>query len=249
MRDPVYALHGSDRLTGDISLENIELGISFVRDAEDMFTKWPEERWEFVDWPRDAMRYIPALSHASYLVRSSAARALGECYMSCLNAGHRNIPSGGEILTEMGLRERGTAGIAGSFLHGAHWSWEQKKFSTDGFDVRGWFLDTLRNSEVERDTPGGQTLEFYAHELFAADPNAISAMLQMGRRNLAVMTATQDPSQVDTIRQVLETMARSRDPEVSQAIQKYLEHPMDHWGTEFLSGTRFGNPRIFPLDA
>ncbi len=70
--------------------------------------------------------------------------------------------------------------------------------------------------------PHIQTLEFYAHELFAFDPNAIRGFMEMGRRDLAVMTATEDPRAIPELLPVLKEMAASSDPAVAASIREYL---------------------------
>ena len=59
-----------------------------------------------------------------------------------------------------------------------------------------WFLDVLRTSGRERTVPYGQSLEFYAHELFDLDAGAIEEFLMMGRKKLAAMTATESPHKI-----------------------------------------------------
>ena len=103
-----------------------------------------------------------------------------------------------------------------------------------------WMLATLRESRQEPEMPHCLSLAFYAHELFDKDANAIEAMLKMGRRGLAVYTATQSPEHVEAIRPTLERMASSDDAEIAQAIQTYLAKPSHHNGTQFLTGPAFG---------
>lgn len=99
--------------------------------------------------------------------------------------------------------------------------------------MRAWFLETLRTSrQPEPETPHLQTLEFYAHEFLSGDADAIRELLQMGRLELAVMTATEEPEAIDHLLPVLTEMAASEDPRVSAAIRKYLAEREQHAGLD-----------------
>ena len=74
------------------------------------------------------------------------------------------------------------------------------------------------------------TLEFFAHELFARDASAIREFLYMGRKELALMTATEEPEAIPESLPVLNEMASSDDVEVSTAIRKYLVIRSHHAG-------------------
>lgn len=94
-------------------------------------------------------------------------------------------------------REAIAPGIAGPFLNGANWSVAPEEWAQFGgdIDMKSWFIETLRVSSVEPKVPHIQTLEFYAHELFAFDVDAVREFWKMGRCDLAVMTATEEPMQ------------------------------------------------------
>jgi hypothetical protein len=87
---------------------------------------------------------------------------------------------------------------------------------------------------VEPHVPHIQTLEFYAHELFASDVNAIREFLKMGRRHLAVMTATEEPNAIPELLPVLTEMAASSDPALAAAIREYLSAESHHAGLSHL---------------
>ena len=82
--------------------------------------------------------------------------------------------------------------------------------------------------------PHIQTLEFYAHELFAFDENAVREFLKMGRRDLAVMTATEEPDAIPELLPVLKEMCASSDPAVAAAIREYLSVGSHHAGLNHL---------------
>ncbi len=237
--EPVFALHRLGRLAGEFSLGNIDLAVSFAMERRAM-DRWPEERWSFVKWSRDAETFWAAMDHSSYMVRASAAEPLGSLFLGCMQNGVVDVPSVDELMEKIGAFERKIPGIAGAFLQESEWSFGTWADFAGDFDMRHWMLDTLRHSKRERSAPGQQTLDFYAHELFQDDPDAIRAMLDMGRRNLAVLTATQDPNAINSLRDVLDSMAQSDDPVASRAIQTYLEQRHHHAGCEFLPHPWFG---------
>jgi hypothetical protein len=103
-----------------------------------------------------------------------------------------------------------------------------------GFDLRSWFLDTLRLAKLEPDLPEILTIEFYAHEYFALDEDAIREMLRMGRKRLAVMTATQGYEAIDQMSGVLQEMANSDDTDVARAIREYLKVRRPHAGMQYM---------------
>jgi len=132
--------------------------------------------------------------------------------------------------------EKKSPGIAGAFLDGASWSIETREwasFSAD-VDMEDWFLATLRQSGRETEAPHIQSLEFYAHELFAFNATAIRELLRMGRKELAVMTATEEPDAIPELLPVLNEMAASGDPAVSAAIREYLSSRSHHAGLHHL---------------
>ena len=71
---------------------------------------------------------------------------------------------------------------------GSHWTNDWAGDSA--YDYRAWFLNVLRTSERELDMPHEQ-LEFYAHEFFSGDAEAIEEFIGMGRKKLALMAATE----------------------------------------------------------
>jgi hypothetical protein len=232
MPDPVLWLHWSRRLAGEISLQNIELAVSLDGESERM-QRWPEGRWSVARWERDSSPYIQLISHSSYLVRGAAGYALGSVYKGTAT---KNAPPISDVLAMVQRMEIVNPGIAGPFIEGAsfleEFEWNER---AEGFDARTWFLETLRRSAREPQLPHLISLEFFAHEFFRADAEAIREMLRMGRRHLAVMSATEEPRVIPQLLPVLEEMAASTDPEVSAAIKTYLADPSTHAGLHHLS--------------
>ena len=81
-------------------------------------------------------------------------------------------------------------------------------------------------------SPG--SLEFYAHEWFARDADGIREFLKMGRSELAVMTATEDPGAIHELLPVLNEMLGSSDIRVTAAIRDYLAEHSTHAGSQHL---------------
>ena len=136
-------------------------------------------------------------------------------------------------------QEHKHAGVAGPFLTGADLlsntfdSWLAKWSAPAGFDMRAWFLETLRSSSREPDIPRLIGLEFFAHELFRCDAAAIEEMLNMGRDRLAVLTATEDTYCIDQLMPLLTKMSQSSNPRIASAIQMYLKERSTHAGMSF----------------
>ena len=198
---------------------------------------WPDERWDVAIWERDRSPYLALLDDASHLVRAAAADALGALFFGTRVKGP--VDRGPELPATLAFiqsEEIKRPGVAGPFLDGANWSTadEWDGFGA-GFDMKSWFLETLDRSAREPVIPKIQTLEFYAHELFCADAAAIRRFLSMGRRELAVMTATEAPETIDDLMPVLQEMASSDDLQISSAIREYLETRCTHAGLHHLT--------------
>jgi len=240
---PVWWLNRSGRLIGAMSYDNIRMAVSVANEADTMFW-WPKQRWSVVAWERDSPPYVGLLGHNSYLVRAAASMALGRLFYGVqTGAPVGGVPLLSDVLAMIQDREVETPGVAGPFLHGANWGLEPEgwPFRSD-CDMKTWFIATLRQSGPEPQVPHIQGLEFYAHELFAVDANAVREFLEMGRKELAVMTATEEPSAMAELLPVLNDMAASDDPEVSAAIREYLASGSHHAGLHHISG-RDGDSR------
>ena len=233
--DPVRWLRRSGRLAGDLAYDCLELAITFRDEAEAMYW-WPDERWDLADWQRDSQVYFTCTSHPSYVVRGWAAKVLGRVYLGCARSHKNNTPSIAEMLTWVHEQQLVNPGIGGAFLNGTDWSMKSEDLSafSNGFDFRSWFLDTLRSAKPEPDLPHIIPIEFYAHEYFELDEDAIREMLRMGRKRLAVMTATQAYEAIDRMAAVLQEMANSDDANVARAIQEYLKVRAPHAGLRYM---------------
>ena len=221
---PVYVVRRMGRLTGALELESLELAVVLSAEAEAIYW-WPEERTGLADWERDSAPYFQALEHGSYAVRVSAAKAIGRMHAKLRKRDSR------ELMEWFGELEPRSPGVAGAFLHGAEWDLGDGQ--QDGLEeslLRRWFLDVLRRGGEEPSVPHVITLDFHAHEYFSCDAEAIREMLRMGRKKLALMTATEEPRAIERLRELLEELAHSDDPQISRTIQTYLRERESHAG-------------------
>jgi hypothetical protein len=220
-RFPVLWMKSSGRLRGEISFDNLQLAVALAEEGEIM-RSWPEERWRVVRWTRDSAPYLQFMDHSSYLVRAAAADCLGHLFRGCAQKPSvEAAPPTAEMMEFLRQSERRNAGVAGPFLFRAQWGspgWPGDR----NYDYRSWFMDVLRTSERGRYVPHELDLEFFAHEYFSSDADAIEEFLLMGRRNLAVMAATECPEAMDDLLPLLQKMAASDDPQVARAITEYL---------------------------
>jgi hypothetical protein len=140
------------------------------------------------------------------------------------------------MLTTIQDREIEAPGVAGAFLNGADWSVDPGAWSTFtiDFDMKTWIIETLGKSRREPEVPHIQSLEFFAHEIFSCDGNAIRQFLKMGRRHLALMTATEERTAIPELLPVLTEMATCGDPALAAAITEYLSSQSHHAGLRHL---------------
>ena len=127
----------------------------------------------------------------------------------------------------------GSPGVLGAFMDGAEWGFSDSPLAAvEACFIRPWFLDVLRRSSKEPNVPHIQSLEFYAHEYFSYDADGIREMLRMGRKKLAMLTATENPEAIEVLRELLAELAQSDDPQISRTIQTYLRESWHHAGME-----------------
>ena len=233
---PIYWLVRQGRLSGDIAMSSIELAVTLTDEENAMFW-WPDERWSIVRWDTAAIPYLHFLNDESSLVRAAASKALGRLHAALRDSDEatNGLPPLAELLDMIGSRERSSAGVAGPFLEGSDWGIDDWQDLLGDFDIRRWFLDTLRHSDSEPDWPEAQALEFYAQEYFAADGAAIEEMIDMGREELAFMTATANSNNIEVLRPVLEQMARSNDERLAKSMQGYLAEHGQRSGKQWLN--------------
>jgi len=236
---PVRRMERSGRLAGAISREHIETAVTIVEEAH-CIRSWPKNRWQFVHWDSHAETYFKSLEDPSYLVRAASAHALGALLCGCHSEGNGcGAPTGSEMLDFVQKQEQKRPGVAGPFLTGANWLayiFDNQWLTPTAYDMRAWFLETLRSSSREPNVPHLIPLEFWAHEFFSCDAAAIEEILNMGREHLAVLTATEEPECIDRLLPLLTKMSQSSNPRIAGAIQIYLKERVSHAGMRFFNG-------------
>ena len=201
---------------------------------------WPQGRWRFLQWNSGAQTHLKSLEDPSYLVRAASANALGAMLRGCwIEADGCGAPSLSEMLDFIQKQEQNRSGVAGPFLQGAGLLDDMTEWLTEwpkrgDFDMRAWLLETLRTSSKETDKPHFISLEFFAHELFCCDADAIEEMLSMGREYAAVLTATEQPKCIERLLPLLTKMSQSSNPRVADAIKEYLKVSSTHAGLDLL---------------
>jgi hypothetical protein len=209
---PVRRMQESGRLAGPASKENIETAVTIAEEAKAISSR-PKGRWRFVQWDSDSRTYLESLEDSSYLVRAASAFAIGAMLWGCHSEGDGcGAPAGTEMLDFIQKQEQKRAGVAGPFLQGADWLsfvFDNEWLTPAGYDMRAWFLETLRTSAREPDVPHLISLESWAHEFFSCDAAAIDTMLDMGREHLAVLTATEEPRCIAQLMPLLTKMSQS----------------------------------------
>jgi hypothetical protein len=229
---PVRWLGDDGRLADAHSFDFLKLAVTLKAEADAMY-RWPPVRWQVVTWNEGGRPYRSLLTHESYLVRGAAAMVLGRMYVRLKTiCPTGDAPDLAIALATMQEQEARTPGVAGPFLCGAGWSVEPQAWDllAAGFDMNRWFLDTLRSSRRETEIPHIQSLEFYAHEFFYSDGEAILEFLRMGRKELALLTATEEPTCIPQLLPVLNQMAACGDAEVERTIREYLQSQSHHAG-------------------
>lgn len=212
---PVYALHQAGRLTGALDLGDLNLAILLAAEVRNMFW-WCDQRRALADWDRDSSPYFQALSHESYVVKLWAAKAIGQMYEKLPQVQSR------VLLEHFRDLEATCPGVAGAFLNGADWQDPDSPLAdVDSGYMRPWFLDCLQFGP-ENCVPEVQSLAFYAHEYFAHDADAIRQMIRMGRGDVALQTATEDPGAAGKLWEVMQEMAACDDPAIAVPIRGYL---------------------------
>jgi hypothetical protein len=232
VQTPLLWLRSAGKLRADLSYEALHLAAALA-DEEDAMFWWPAERWQASNWDAACLPYLSLLEHDSGLVRAHAAKCLGRLYFGL---GHdESRPPLPELLGLISSAESRASSIAGPFLDGGGWGIEDWGPLLGDFDLRHWFLETLRHGKPEGNWPEAQTLAFYAQQFFAADPAAAESLLEMGREDLALDIALQTPEDLDLFRPLIENMARSTNPAVAEAARSFLATHGQKSGKDWLN--------------
>ena len=191
-------------------------------------------RCDEVTWAEAQPLLLPLLDHEHFMLRAAAAKCIGTFYPYTMAYYPQDIPPFITMLDIIGTQEIERPGVLGAFIDGydgdccgIHSLEQGEEVIAAGFDVSAWILDILARSGSEvggymGGAPNAQSLEFYAHEYFEANPAGIRQLISMGRLNLACDAATNIPDRVDGMEDVLTALAQSPDPVQAEAARRHL---------------------------
>ena len=184
------------------------------------------------DWNYCFRNLVPLLDHQNYLKRAEGAKKLGQYYCN-LSGSLRNAPPLVDSLNLIAEKEVVQRGVAGAFVNGldksclglgclhADYKNDLEKYK---FDPRVWVLDILRHSKGEElYTPNAQSFDFYVHEYFDSNPEAINELIDMGREELALDAATEPDTKVPNMQVVLKRLVKSKNNFVAESAKEYLK--------------------------
>jgi hypothetical protein len=187
-----------------------------------------------VAWTEAQPRLLPLLDHEHFMLRAGAAKSIGTFYPADIADYPPGLPPLIAMLDLIGGKEIERPGVLGPFIdgydgdcHGIHSLEEGEEVSAAGFDVAGWLLDILARSGSEiggymGGAPNGQSVDFFAHEYFEANPAAIKRLISMGRLLLACGAATNAPGRVAGMEEPLTLLAQAADPLLAGAARSHL---------------------------
>jgi hypothetical protein len=191
-------------------------------------------RRDEVAWAEVQPLLLPLLDHEHFMLRAAAAKCIGTFYPYSMAYYPQGIPPFIAMLDIIGGKEIERSGVLGPFIDGydgdccgIHSLEQGEEVIAAGFDVSAWILDILARSGSEvggymGGAPNAQSLEFYAHEYFEANPAGIRRLISMGRLNLACDAATNIPDRVDGMEDVLTALAQSPDPVHAEVARRHL---------------------------
>lgn len=161
----------------------------------------------------------PILDHPSAYVRACAAHWLGR-------TGHGQDGDGlfdPRFIADLTARELARPGIAGPYWSATGLT--PSDFDGSGFDPVDWMLGIIerRNGPEPGDMPFNG-IDFHIHELAAGNPQAIGRLIDAGRADLVIMTATEIRDAVPAMEPLLCKLADDPDPRIAVPAQVHLAH-------------------------
>lgn len=203
--------------------EGFELAIKLDRLAE----KQDYGKHKF-SWQYCKKKFLPLLDKKHILVRAGAAKNLGYFYRYISENEIKKAPSLPEMLEIIKQKEIKNAGVTGPFLNGLSYYGisalhDNETLEKENFDVASWVLEILRKSKIEPYFPNAQPLWFYAHEYFCYRPEAVEELMEMGREELAIESATDHPGKVEGMKPVLLKLTKSKNKNCSRWAKFHLK--------------------------
>lgn len=135
--------------------------------------------------------YAALLDERHPVVRAWAAKNLGALYRVDAGIVATDLPDFFDMTQMLGGKEASRPGVLGAFIDGYDDSAmglyalaSSEVMIRHSLDVRGFVLNIMTQCPAEPYCPGVQSLEFYAHEYFDCDGDALMQLLRAGRRSL-----------------------------------------------------------------
>ncbi len=184
------------------------------------------------DGPTQAL--LVELGDADPAVRSGAAVRLGELWRD----GAASVPATDALLAVLAAHDREHPGIADAF-----WTTVVYDFYGDRTEIRRWMLRVLeaRQGKRELSPVPGNNLEFYAHEEFDDDPEALRRLLSWGYENTVAMAVAHAALGRDDMVSLLSALAARSDgryaaEELAISYGTLLPEVVGRWRERVLAG-------------
>ena len=210
-------------------LDTRRLGLPGTREALSTALSLHQGNDTFGHWPDCASGLMPLLDAAHPLLAAGAARRLGELYAEDAFAGVSAAPPLATLLHALLANPHNIAIRCGGFVCGYDDSCMGlsalsgiKEPDGTAFDLDAWVLDIYRVGPDEPYLPNAQSLWFYVHEHYCADPAFITRLIDLGEAWVALMCATELNEPVEGMEAVLTRLARPADETIAVPARHHL---------------------------
>ena len=170
---------------------------------------YPKEDWNL------AKSFLePFFDHPNDLLRAASGAAFGAMYLD----GVDNLPLLDKVMQEVKEREIARPGFAGAFLGQLRMdSVAIAEIEEGGVNLSDWILEIIaKRSTDEPCVPCYNGIDFHAHEILRANPEAVRLLIDSGAESVAAMAATEEDRCIDGMQAHLEELALSADEFVSR---------------------------------
>ena len=181
-----------------------------------------EKTWHYCE-----NELIGLLDSENYMIRAGAAVKLGEFFALGNENGRLKV-----MLELIAKKESKRRGVAGGFIEGLDDSCQglyclESSYLSD-FDTKNWVFQILeKNNDIEMYTPNAQSLDFYIHEFFDYDPDAVNRLIDLDREALALETAMESGQKVKGMERPLLRLSLSKNKPLANRAKEYLSRTYD----------------------
>ncbi len=195
------------------------------------------------DWNEVSEFLTPFFDHQNDLLRASAAAAFGEMYAN--EAAH--LPPLGQTMQQVKEREIERPGFAGAFVGPLLMdSLVDGEISGSGIKLTDWILEIVaRRKSDEPYVPFYNGIDFHAHEVLSANPDAVGKLISLGAESLAAMTATEEGFPIVGMEEHLARLGGSSDDFVCRTCSWHLAY---HYRVLNSEGSRRGFVKLVERD-